>query len=105
MVCSDVEVEPVLQDITKEQLNGGINGAQDARLDIWEHGFYDPHSSAVFDVRVCHPNAESSKSHSGSNASMKMTRSGCTRGECWMLSMGRSRRLYLQLLEGWGRNT
>ena len=32
---------------------------------------------------------------------------GCviiTQGECWMLSMARSRRLYSQLLEGWGRN-
>ena len=33
MVCNDVEVEPVLQDITEEQLSGGFNRAQDARLD------------------------------------------------------------------------
>lgn len=106
MVCSDVEVEPVLQDITEEQLSRGSNRARDARLDIRARGFWDPQSSAFFDVRVCYPNTESCKdqSHSKSIASMKTTRSGCTQGECWMLSMARSRRLYLQLLEGWGKN-
>ena len=59
MVCSDVEVEPVLQDISGEQLNRGSNKAQDARLDIHARGFWGPQSSAFFDVRVCHPNAES----------------------------------------------
>ena len=58
-VCSDVEVEPVLQDITEEQHSRGSNRAQDARLDIRARGFWDPQSSAFFDVRVCHPNAES----------------------------------------------
>ena len=60
-LCSDVEVEPVLQDITEEQLTRGSNRAQDARLDIRARGFWDPppQSSAFFDVRVCHPNAES----------------------------------------------
>ena len=33
MVCNDVEVEPVLQGISEEQLSGGFNRAQDARLD------------------------------------------------------------------------
>ena len=33
MVCNDVEVKPVLQGITEEQLSGGFNRAQDARLD------------------------------------------------------------------------
>ena len=32
-VCNDVEVEPVLQDITEEKLMRGSNRAQDARLD------------------------------------------------------------------------
>ena len=61
MVCSDVEVEPVLQDITEEQLSRRSNRAQDARLDIRARGFWDPQNSAFFDVRVCHPNAESYK--------------------------------------------
>ena len=61
MVCSDVEVEPVLQDITEEQLSSGSSRARDARLDIRARGFWDPQSSAFFDVRVCHLNAESYK--------------------------------------------
>jgi hypothetical protein len=59
VVCNDVEVEPVLQDISGEQLNRGSNKAKDARLDIQARGFWEPQSSAFFDVRVCHPNAES----------------------------------------------
>ncbi|CAH3180463.1 unnamed protein product, partial [Porites lobata] len=39
MVCSDVEIEPVLQDISGEHLNRGSNKAQDARLDIHARGF------------------------------------------------------------------
>lgn len=31
-VCSDVETEPVLQDITGEQSSGGSDKAQDGRL-------------------------------------------------------------------------
>ena len=54
MVCTDVEVEPILQDITE-----GSNRAQDARLDIRARGFWDPQSSVFIDVKVCHPNAES----------------------------------------------
>ena len=34
MVCNDVEVEPVLQEVTGETLNHGANKAPDARLDI-----------------------------------------------------------------------
>ena len=57
MVCSDVEIEPVLPDISGEHLNRGSNKAQDARLDIHARGFWERHRSAFFDVRVCHPNA------------------------------------------------
>ena len=63
IVCKDVEVEPVLQDVSREQLNRGSNRAQDARLDIRARGFWEPQSSAFFDVRVCHPNAESYRDH------------------------------------------
>ena len=59
MVCSDVEIKPVLQDISSEHLNRGSNKAQDARLDIHAHGFWECHGLAFFDVRVCHPNAVS----------------------------------------------
>ena len=60
-VCSDVETEPVLLDISGEQLSRGSNKAQDARLDIHARGFWEHQRSAFFDVRVCHPNAESYK--------------------------------------------
>ena len=59
MVCSDVEIEPVLEDISGEHLNRGSNKAQDARSDIHARGFWERHRSAFFDVWVCHPNAVS----------------------------------------------
>ena len=59
MVCNDVEVGPVSQEITGETLNHGANKVPDARLDIHARGFWERHRSAFFDVRVCHPNAES----------------------------------------------
>ena len=59
MVCRDVEVEPVLQEITGEELNWGVNTASDARLDIVARGFWEMQRSAFFDVRVCHSNADS----------------------------------------------
>ena len=49
----------VLQDISGEHLNRGSNKAQDARLHIHAHGFWERHGSAFFDVTVCHPNAVS----------------------------------------------
>ena len=48
MVCKDVEVEPVLQDITGEELNRGANTAPDARLDIEARGFWERQRSAFF---------------------------------------------------------
>ena len=59
MLCTDVEKEPVLQEITGEELNRGANKAPDARLDVHALGFWDRQQSAFFDVRVCHPNADS----------------------------------------------
>ena len=41
MMCNDVGIEPVLQDISGEHLNRGSNKAQDARLDIHARGFWD----------------------------------------------------------------
>lgn len=59
MVCTDVETEPVLKEITGEELNRGANRAPDTWLDIHARGFWDRQQSAFFDVRVCHPNADS----------------------------------------------
>ena len=39
----------------------GANKAPDARLDIRARGFWAREQSAFFDVRVCHPNADSYK--------------------------------------------
>ena len=41
MVCNDVEVEPVLQEVTGEILNHGVNKAPDARLNIHARGFWE----------------------------------------------------------------
>ena len=59
MVCNGVEIEPVLQDITREELNRGANTAPDAWLDIVARGFWERQRSAFFDVRICPPNADS----------------------------------------------
>ena len=42
-----------------EELNRGANTAPDARLDIVARGFWERQRSAFFDVRICHPNADS----------------------------------------------
>ena len=59
MVCNDVEIEPVLQELTGESLPSGANRASDARLDIHARGLWERQRSAFFDVRVCHLNADS----------------------------------------------
>ena len=59
IVCNDVEVEPVLQEVTRETLNHGANKAPDARLNIHARGFWERQRSVIFNVRVCHPNADS----------------------------------------------
>ena len=59
MVCTDVEIEPVLREITGEELNRGANSAPDARLAVHTRGFWDRQQSAFFDVWVCHPNTDS----------------------------------------------
>ena len=61
IVCHDVQVEPVLQELTGEVLTRGTNQAPDARLDLYARGLWDREGSAFFDVRVFHPNAESYK--------------------------------------------
>ena len=57
-VCTDVEMEPVLQEVTGEVLPRGTNKAPDARLDVLARGFWAREQSAFFDVRVCQPNAD-----------------------------------------------
>ena len=52
MVCNDGKIEPVLQDITGEELGRGSNTAPDARLDIQRGGFWEPQRAELFDVRA-----------------------------------------------------
>ena len=40
-VCNDVEVEPVIQEITGKVLTRGTNKAPDARMDIHARGFWE----------------------------------------------------------------
>ena len=57
MVCNDVEIEPVLQEINGETLNRGANRAPDARLDISARGFWGGrglHSSMSGFVTLMH---------------------------------------------------
>ena len=58
-MCNGVKIEPVLQDITGEELNRGVNTALDARLDIVARGFWERQRSPFFDVKICHPNTDS----------------------------------------------
>ena len=59
LLSNDVETEPVLQEITGETLNSGANLACDARLDIHARGFWERQKTTLFDITVCHPNADS----------------------------------------------
>ena len=59
MLCNDLELEPVLQEVTGETLNHGANKVPDARVDIHARGFWERQRSAFFDLRVYHPNADS----------------------------------------------
>ena len=61
MVCYDVAIEPTLQPLAGEELNRGANTAADARLDVHCCGFWERQRAAFFDIRVCHPNADSYK--------------------------------------------
>ena len=72
MVCYEVEVEPVLQEIIGEMLPRGVKKAPDSHPDVHARGFWDRQSSAFFDVRVYHLNAESYNYVSKYIASMKM---------------------------------
>ena len=58
LVCNDVQTEPVLQDITGEQLSRGTNKVLEARLDAHARGFWGRQRSTFFDVRVCYPNVD-----------------------------------------------
>ena len=59
MVCSDLQIEPSLQPVTREMLNRGANKENGARPDVHARGLWERPRSTFFDVRICHPNADS----------------------------------------------
>ena len=61
LVCHDVEIEPVPQEITDESLARAANTAPDARLNIHARGCWSRQGSTFFGVRVCHSNVEAYK--------------------------------------------
>ena len=61
MVCYDITIEPTSQPLAREDLNRGANTAADAHLDVHCRGFWERQRAAFFDIRVCHPNADSYK--------------------------------------------
>ena len=94
LVCHDVEIEPVLQEITGESLAKGANTAPDNRLDIHAEGFGSKQGSTFLDVGVYHPNGESYKDLpplSKYIASMKTRRNVCTQAKLWRWNKPRSR--------------
>ena len=60
-MCTDDNMEPVLQEVTGDVLPRGANKAPDAWLDIRAQGFWAREESMFFDARVWHPNADSYK--------------------------------------------
>ena len=63
-VCNDVEVEPMLLNVTSEVLPNGTKTADGVRLDISVRGFWTPLDRAFTDVRVLHPQAQSNTNKS-----------------------------------------
>ena len=55
VVCNDVQIEPVLQEVNGETSNPGSNESADARLDV--HG-RETKICILTCPSICHPNAE-----------------------------------------------
>ena len=59
-LCNDIEIEPMLQPLTGEQMRHrtAVTGDED-RLDITARGFCRSNQVAFFDINVTHVNAAS----------------------------------------------
>ncbi len=57
--CSDVVLEPVLQDLSGELLPSGSNTSPNARLDVSCRSFWSPLDKVFTDVRIFHAQAPS----------------------------------------------
>ncbi len=62
-VCHDVEIEPILQELTGGHLSLRTANTEDgARLDVKAQGFWENRwQCAFFDIRVFYPNAQSNQ--------------------------------------------
>ena len=108
LVCHDVEVEPVLQEITSESLAGGgegrgANTVPDARLDIHARVFgldRVPHSM-TYGCATQMRNLTGTSSLSKFIASMKTRRNVRTQAELWRWNKPRSHRWCLPLQVVW----
>ena len=58
-VAYDVRIEPHLQPLTREALPAAANKEDEARLDIYVRGYWQPCEMAFFDTRVFSPFAKS----------------------------------------------
>ena len=101
MMCNNVQIEPVLQEINGEVLIPGTNRAADAWLDIHVRGFWERQGSAFFDVRMCYSNAESciGLTTKKSTAGMRVRRRECTPAGCKKLNKAPLFHWYLLRLE------
>ena len=75
-VCSDVRVEPDLQPVTPDQLDGASANSQDgARLDLSANGVWGGrYEKTFFDVRVFNPIAPSNRGQTPAAAYRKHER-------------------------------
>ena len=108
LVSHDVEIEPVLQEITSESLaGGGANTAPDSRLDIHARGFWCRQASTFFDVHGCATqiqNLTMTSLLSKYIASMRTRRNVCTQAKLWRWSKPRSCRWCPPLQVAWHLN-
>ena len=56
-VCEDVQVEPLLQQLTGESLKNHTVRGNELRLYICARGFWEAGQATFFDIRVFNPNA------------------------------------------------
>ena len=83
MLRDQIDETPKILDITGEVLNPGANKSADARLDIHARGFWEKRTTAFFDVRVCHPNADTYIHQSKYTRCTNKKRNGSMQPESW----------------------
>ena len=109
LVCHDVEIEPVLQEITSESLAGGGGGPIQPPIPglTFMHGVFGldrlPHS-LKYGCATQIPNLTRTSPLSKYIASMRTRRNVCTQAELWRWSKPRSRRWCPPVQVAWHLN-